>query len=91
MTYEEALNILKRGGKVSHDGRIYELQRGIVDVTNQAEPKRVFVHDGEDAQPGFGEEARSASDWQEEAPDEEPAVVAPETVDVALVETQDPL
>lgn len=54
MTYEEAIEILKRGGRVSRDGKTYELRRGIQDVTDPEAIERVYMTD----------ELRAASDWE---------------------------
>jgi hypothetical protein len=86
MTYDETLGILKRGGKVSREGKIYQIHRGIVDVTDPENPVRVFVHDGADAQPGFGGEARDADDWIEESASASPPVVV-SPIDEVLSET----
>jgi hypothetical protein len=72
MKYEEALEVLKRGGNVTRGGRTYKIARGVQDVTDPGTPVRVY----------FNDDDRAASDWEEA-----PEVVAPETVDEALHET----
>jgi hypothetical protein len=44
MTFYEALEHLKRGEKIGRDGRVFQLGRGVFDVT-LAEPDRVAFDD----------------------------------------------
>jgi hypothetical protein len=53
MTFEEALEILKRGGQVTRDGKIFRIGRGVEDVSDPTQVNRVQ----------FDEDDRSADDW----------------------------
>jgi hypothetical protein len=54
MTYEEALEIMKRGGSVQRGGKTYTISRGIQDVTDPENPERVYLTDAD----------RAATDWE---------------------------
>jgi hypothetical protein len=75
MNFDQAFDVLKKGGSVSRAGRTLILRRGLLDVTGE-EPKQYY----------FSEEDKAAEDWSSEAPDEAPAVVAPDVVDDVLRE-----
>lgn len=82
MTYEEALAVLKRGGKATRNGRTFVLRtRGIHDVTDEKAPERVYM----------SEDDRSATDWENPDVvvgnlDDAPEAVRPEVVDEVLTE-----
>jgi len=83
MTFEEALEILKRGGEVTRDGKIFRIGRGVEDVTDPNNVNRGH----------FDEDHRNADDWADaigiglSADTDPPAVVDPEAVDEVLHET----
>jgi hypothetical protein len=83
MTFEEALEIMKRGGDVTRGGRIFRIDRGVKDVTDPSNVNRSH----------FDEDDRNADDWADaigvglSARTDPPAVVDPEVVDKALHET----
>lgn len=77
MKLQEALEVLKRGGKISRDGRIFQLDadgaRGVHDVTNPENSERVeFPNDI----------YRDADDWE----DATPIAIEPDAVDEVLSE-----
>lgn len=55
MTYEEAVNRLKAGEKVSRGGRTLRMtQRGVFDVTDPENAEHVYLTEGD----------RKAADWE---------------------------
>jgi hypothetical protein len=75
MTFEEALEILKRGGQVTRDGKIFRIGRGVEDITDPENVNRGH----------FDEDDRNAEDWVG-AQTEAPAAVDPSSVDDVLTE-----
>jgi hypothetical protein len=54
MNFDQAFEAMKKGGRVSREGRTLILRRGILDVTEE-EPKQYY----------FTKEDRDAVDWEE--------------------------
>lgn len=64
MTYEEAIEIMKRGGSVQRDGKTYKLiTRGVHDVTDPENSVHVYM----------SEEDCAATNWEEAAYEEQPS------------------
>lgn len=74
MEFYEALEIMKRGGRVTRDGKILRIGRGVEDVTDPEAPIAMRI----------GEDERNATDWE----DVTPKVVASEVVDEVLAEEE---
>jgi hypothetical protein len=55
MNFEQALNVLKGGGKIGRNGRTLVFRRGILDVTDPQDLRQHHV----------SEEERAADDWEE--------------------------
>lgn len=81
MKFYEALDMLKAGGKVSRNGCVLAIRRGLVDVSGDEET-RYYATDEDRA----AEDWEAASDEKSVVGDEKPETVAPETVDEALKE-----
>jgi hypothetical protein len=67
MNYEQALEVLKRREKVIRGGRVFQLQRALMDVTDPENPRRIsFFEEGEEGDRVLYEnfdEWKAAEDW----------------------------
>lgn len=89
MTFQEALEIMKRGGEVTRGGRTFRIGRGLEEVTNPKNVKRGRLTE-EDGDANDWEDANAAALVETEPPAEEaPDAVDPSSVDDALTEHVD--
>lgn len=76
MNFAEALDVLRSGGKVTRNGRIFILRRGLLDVTGE-EIQQYYV----------SEEDRAADNWEAVAePGGHEATEATEATDASVGE-----
>jgi hypothetical protein len=85
MTFQEALEIMKRGGEATRGGRTFRIGRGLEEVTDPKNVKRGRLT----------EEDGDATDWVDAnaaavVETEPPAAVDPSSVDDVLTEKEEP-